>query len=113
MFNTINFRSDLTATNGQTLIVGGIIQKEISNTLRKTPLLGSVPGVKWAFNKENKTTQNVELMVFLRPRIIRTGQDAATRWPKWTPRRPRSESGREKWSPLSRPAKNQKISSNL
>ncbi|MGA2247825.1 MAG: secretin N-terminal domain-containing protein [Verrucomicrobiota bacterium] len=77
VFNTINFRSDLTATNGQTLIVGGIIQKNISNTLRKTPLLGSVPGVKWAFNKENRTTDDVELMVFLRPRIIRSPQDAA------------------------------------
>jgi len=78
VFNTINFRSDLTATNGQTLIVGGIIQKQISNTLRKTPLLGSVPGVKWAFNKENKTVQDTELMVFLRPRIIRNMEDAKT-----------------------------------
>lgn len=76
IFSTINFRSDLTATNGQTLIVGGIIQKQVSNTLRKTPLLGSIPGLKWAFNKENKTTQDTELMVFLRPRIIRSVADA-------------------------------------
>jgi len=78
VFDTRNFRTDLTATNGQTLIVGGIIQKQLSNTLRKTPLLGSVPGLKWAFNKQNKTTQDVELMVFLRPRIIRTAEDAKT-----------------------------------
>jgi len=76
VFSTINFRSDLTATNGQTLIVGGIIQKQLSNTLRKTPILGSIPGLKWAFNKENKITQNTELMVFLRPRIIRSASDA-------------------------------------
>ena len=54
----------------------GIIQKNVSNTLRKTPLLGSIPGMKWAFNKQNKTTDDVELMVFLRPRIIRTTQSA-------------------------------------
>jgi len=78
VFDTRNFRTDLTATNGQTLIVGGIIQKQISNTLRKTPLLGSIPVLKWAFNKENKTTRDVELMVFLRPRIIRTTEDAKT-----------------------------------
>lgn len=76
VFNTINFRSDLTATNGQTLIVGGIIQKQVSNTLRKTPLVGDLPGVKWAFNKRNNTTDDVELMVFLRPKIIRTPEDA-------------------------------------
>ncbi len=78
VFNTINFRSDLTATNGQTLIVGGIIQKQISDTLRKTPFVGDIPGVKWAFNKRNKTTSDIELMVFLRPRIIRSVEDAKT-----------------------------------
>ena len=78
VFNTINFRSDLTATNGQTLIVGGIIQKQVTDTLRKTPIIGDVPGVKWAFNKKNKTTSDVELMVFLRPRIIRSVEDAKT-----------------------------------
>ena len=76
VFNTINFRSDLTATNGQTLIVGGIIQKQTSDTLRKTPFIGDVPGIKWAFNKKNKTINDVELMVFLRPRIIRNPEDA-------------------------------------
>jgi general secretion pathway protein D len=78
VFNTINFRSDLTATNGQTLIVGGIIQRQMSDTMRKTPLVGDVPGVKWMFNKKNKTTQDVELMVFLRPRIIHNTEDAKT-----------------------------------
>jgi general secretion pathway protein D len=46
--------------------------------LRKTPLIGDVPGIKWAFNKKNKTTSDVELMVFLRPRIIRSVEDAKT-----------------------------------
>jgi general secretion pathway protein D len=78
VFDTRNFRTDLTATNGQTLIVGGIIQRQMSDTLRKTPIIGDVPGVKWAFNKKNKTSQDVELMVFLRPRIIRTAEDART-----------------------------------
>jgi general secretion pathway protein D len=76
VFDTRNFRTDLTAKNGQTLVVGGIIQKQVSDTLRKTPGLGSIPGVKWAFNKKNKTSNEVELMVFLRPRVIRTTEDA-------------------------------------
>jgi general secretion pathway protein D len=77
VFDTRNFRTDLTAKNGQTLIVGGIIQKQISETLRKTPILGSIPGLKWAFDKKDKTSQEVELMVFLRPRIIHSPEDAA------------------------------------
>jgi general secretion pathway protein D len=76
IFDTANFRTDLTAKNGQTLIVGGIIQKQISDTLRKTPILGSIPVLKWAFNKKDKSTHDVELMVFLRPRVIQTPKDA-------------------------------------
>ncbi len=76
VFDTRNFRTDLTAKNGQTLVVGGIIQQQVSDTLRKTPLIGSVPVVKWAFNKKNKTSNQVELMVFLRPRVIHSPEDA-------------------------------------
>jgi type II secretion system protein D len=76
VFNTRYFHTDLTAKNGQTLVLGGIIQKEVSDTLRKTPVLGDVPGVGWAFKKKDKEVNEVELMVFLRPRIVRS-PDAA------------------------------------
>lgn len=77
VFDTRNFQTDLTAKNGQTLVLGGIIQRQISDTLRKTPILGSIPGLGWAFKKRDKTTQEVELMVFLRPRVVRSEKDAA------------------------------------
>jgi type II secretory pathway component GspD/PulD (secretin) len=32
--------------------------------------------IKWAFNKKDKETHEVELMVFLRPRVIRSPSDA-------------------------------------
>jgi general secretion pathway protein D len=76
VFNTRNFQTDLTAKNGETLVLGGIIQKQITDTLRKTPILGSIPGVKWLFNKKDKQTQEVELMVFLHPRVIHNARDA-------------------------------------
>ena len=76
VFNTRNFRTQLTAQNGETLVLGGIIQKLVSNTLRKTPILGDIPGLKWLFNKKDQETQNVELLVFLRPRVLRTPEDA-------------------------------------
>jgi type II secretion system protein D len=76
VFDTRNFRTDLTAKNGQTLVLGGIIQKQISNTLRKTPLLGDIPGLGWAFKKRDKTTREVELMVFMRPKVTHTAAEA-------------------------------------
>ncbi|MGN6643876.1 MAG: secretin N-terminal domain-containing protein [Verrucomicrobiota bacterium] len=76
VFDTRTFRTDLRAKDGQTLVLGGIIQKQISDTLRTTPYLGSIPGLGWAFKKKDKTTREVELMVFLRPRVVRTDEDA-------------------------------------
>ena len=77
VFNTRNFRTDLTAKNGQTLVVGGIIQRQTSNISRKTPILGSIPGLKWLVNNKNNTSHEVELMVFLRPKVIRTPEDVS------------------------------------
>jgi len=76
VFDTRNFRTDVTAKNGQTLVLGGIIQKQISDIDRKTPILGDIPLVGWAFKKKDKSNQMVELMVFLRTKVIHT-PDAA------------------------------------
>jgi type II secretion system protein D len=76
IFDTRNFRTDLTAKNGQTLVLGGIIQKQVSDTLRKTPILGDIPGLGWAFKKKDKTSHDVELMVFMRPKVTRTPEQA-------------------------------------
>jgi len=72
VFDTRAFRTDLTAKNGQTLVLGGIIQKQITDTLRKTPILGDIPGLGWLFKKKDKEVVNDELMVFMRPRVTRT-----------------------------------------
>lgn len=76
VFDTRNFRTEVTAKNGQTLVLGGIIQKQISDTIRKTPILGSIPGLGWAFKKKDKQTREVELMVFLCPKIIRSAEES-------------------------------------
>ncbi|HET7623686.1 MAG TPA: secretin N-terminal domain-containing protein [Verrucomicrobiae bacterium] len=75
VFNTRNFRTELMARNGQTLVLGGIHQKEVSDILRKVPILGDIPGLGWAFKKRDKTTHDVELMVFLHPKVIRSLED--------------------------------------
>ena len=64
ILDTRNFRTDLSAKSGETLVLGGIIQKQVSDTQRKVPVLGSIPGVGWAFKKKDKVSRHVELMVF-------------------------------------------------
>jgi general secretion pathway protein D len=76
VLDTRNFKTDLTCKDGETLVLGGIIQKQISNIERKTPILGDIPGMGWLFKKKDKSTKDVELMVFLRPRVVRTPAQA-------------------------------------
>lgn len=76
ILDTRNFRTDLMMKSGETLVLGGIIQKENQNVVRKVPVLGSIPGLGWAFKKKDKVTRDVELMVFLRPMVTRTPEQA-------------------------------------
>ena len=76
LLDTRNFKTDLTARDGETIVLGGIIQKQRSDTLRKTPWLGSIPGLGWAFKKKDKVEREVQLMVFLKPKVVRTPEQA-------------------------------------
>jgi type II secretion system protein D len=75
ILDTRNFRTDVLVRNGETLVLGGIIQKIEGDTVRKVPLLGSIPVLGWAFKKKDAISREVELMVFLRPVISRTPED--------------------------------------
>jgi type II secretion system protein D len=76
ILDTRNFRTELMVKDRETIVLGGIIQRERSEILRKTPILGSIPGLGWAFKKKDETSREVELMVFLRPRITRSPEEA-------------------------------------
>lgn len=77
ILDTRTFRTDIQVKDGQSVILGGIIQKQNGEVIRKVPLLGDIPILGWAFKKKDKTVRDVELMVFLRPRITRSPEDAA------------------------------------
>ncbi|HAV65200.1 MAG TPA: hypothetical protein DCY13_22865 [Verrucomicrobiales bacterium] len=77
ILDTRNFRTDIQVQNGQTVVLGGIIQNQSGEVVRKVPLLGDIPLLGWAFKKKDKVNRNVELMVFLRPRISRSPEDAS------------------------------------
>lgn len=76
VLDTRNFRTEVMLKDGETIVLGGIIQRESSDTTRKVPGLGSVPGLGWLFKKKEKSSREVELMVFLKPKITRTPEQA-------------------------------------
>jgi type II secretion system protein D len=76
VFDSAQFRTELTAKAGETHILGGIIQKQLSDTRYTTPILGSIPGLKYIFSKHDKSINRTELLVFLRPKVVRSPEQA-------------------------------------
>lgn len=103
ILDTRNFRTEVTARTGQILVLGGIIQKQMSETIRKIPLLGDIPGLGWAFKKKDKTSHDVELMVFLRPRITRTPEEARALLEEVDRRAPLLKQWKDKYAPAETP----------
>ena len=56
--------------NGETIVVGGFIRKNDSNSVSKIPILGDLPIVGSLFRTVAKTTEDRELLIFITPTII-------------------------------------------
>lgn len=69
--NKRSLESTVSMQDGQTIVLGGLIQDSVSNGVEKVPLLGDIPvlGALFSFDKKRRTKTN--LMIFLRPTIIR------------------------------------------
>ena len=68
------------AEDGQTIILGGLIQDDITWNDARVPLIGNIPGIGWLFRSESKSNTKTNLLIFLRPTVIRdaAGADVAT-----------------------------------
>lgn len=57
--------------DGQIMVLGGLLQDGYSQSNEAVPLLGNLPGIGALFRNERRATNKTNLMVFLRPYIIR------------------------------------------
>lgn len=62
--------------DGQIIALGGLIRDDTSGKENKVPLLGDIPFLGNLFKYQKKTRDKVNLMVFLRPTIIRSADDS-------------------------------------
>jgi general secretion pathway protein D len=76
---TINRRrvaSNIAVNDGQTVVLAGLISSRKSNGNSGLPILSRIPGVRDATGTNNKTANRNELIVLIRPQIVRNGEDA-------------------------------------
>ncbi|WP_371206786.1 type II secretion system secretin GspD [Dickeya sp. NCPPB 3274] len=70
-FNTRTVNNAVMVTNGETVVVGGLLDKTAVETNNKVPLLGDIPWLGSLFRSKSQTVSKRNLMLFLRPTIIR------------------------------------------
>lgn len=68
---TRNTETVLRLRDGETQIIGGLINDEESNTTAKIPFLGDIPVLGRLFSNEDKSKVKTEILLSITPRIIR------------------------------------------
>jgi general secretion pathway protein D len=70
-------KSSISVASGQTVLLAGLIGETQSKTRSGVPILDQLPGVGEAFSQNTKVVQRTELIIFIRPQIIRDSVDAS------------------------------------
>lgn len=64
------------ADDGEIIVLGGLIEQTRSVSQSKVPVLGDMPGIGPLFRSRGKANAKTNLMVFIRPSIVRNSEDA-------------------------------------
>ena len=64
------------ANDGEIIVLGGLVQDDEQINVSKVPILGDIPVAGRLFQSKGTQRNKTNLMVFLRPTIIRTADDA-------------------------------------
>lgn len=71
IYSIRRFDTTVLIPSGNTIVMGGLVNDEITDQQTKVPLLGDLPFVGRAFRSESKVRLKKNLLVFLTPTILR------------------------------------------
>lgn len=71
VFQTREIQTNVTIRDGETVIIGGLIQRRRSEGENKVPILGDLPLIGWLFRSTSISDQRAELLVVMTADIIR------------------------------------------
>ena len=61
--------------DGQVVVLGGLIQDDVEDSITRVPILGDIPIIGTLFRRKTKSAVKRNLMVFLKPKIIRSPEE--------------------------------------
>lgn len=73
---TRKLETNIVVRNGDTAVLGGLMKEDDTEVVSKVPLLGDIPILGWLFKSRSTQKEKTNMLIFLTPKIIRTGDDA-------------------------------------
>ena len=73
--NKRNIRTTVLVEDRETIVLGGLIDDDVQESVKKVPFLGDIPLLGRLFKTTSITRTKRNLMVFLRPTIVRDSED--------------------------------------
>lgn len=77
IINKREIKTTVTVGDGEIVVLGGLLDDNERRTIEKVPFLGDVPLLGELFKSRGKSHVKTNLMVFIRPTILRNGADRA------------------------------------
>jgi type IV pilus assembly protein PilQ len=69
--DTKNVVTQIIVNNGDTAVIGGIFEETITDRVEKVPFLGDIPFLGYLFKTTGRTSEKLELLIFLTPRVLK------------------------------------------
>ncbi len=70
-------KTSVTVKDGQTVVIGGLMQEKEEETVTKVPLLGDIPVIGWLFKHKSVDKKKTNLLVFITPHVVRDAEELA------------------------------------
>lgn len=64
-------KTSVVVRDGETVVIGGLMQENFEDNITKIPLLGDIPILGWLFTYKHRQKSKTNLLVFMTPHIIR------------------------------------------
>jgi len=71
--DTRQITTQVLVNDGQTVVLGGILETDSRDDVSKVPFLGDIPGLGFLFRKKATRDDKNELLIFVTPKILREG----------------------------------------
>jgi len=74
--NLTTAQTTVSASDGETIVLGGLITKSTKKISRRVPFLADIPVISHLFRYDNASELRTELLIILTPHVVRTPEDA-------------------------------------